>query len=230
MASESLCHDPAVLRAILFLAFLAPLAAAAQTKLAEGFSRLPDGARVVLMPADIELFEISAGGVIEPRADWTDIAARHIRDGVAARHSDLKEVRVEEDEAMAALLRLHRAVTEAIVVHHYGSLRLPSKEGRLDWSLGPAAATLAERSGADHALFIWIRDTYASGARKAAITVGALFGLALGGGSQLAYASLVDLKSGQVLWFNRLRRMSGDLREAEAAGETLERLLESFPR
>ena len=46
---------------------------------------------------------------------------------------------------------------------------------------------------------------------------------------QTGYASLVDLKTGRVLWFNRLQRGSGDLREAEKAAETVDALLNEFP-
>jgi hypothetical protein len=221
-----------MLRAALFFVLLGPLGAGAQS-LAPGFSKVPPGASIVLMPADIELFEISAGGVSEPRADWTEIAERHVTQGLRTRKAKLgaqmKEFEHGNDQAIAALLHLYRAVSEAVVVHHFGSLKLPTKEGRLDWSLGTDAAPLRERTGADYALFTWIRDAYASDARKAAMLVGALFGLPLGGGVQLAYASLVDLRSGQVVWFNRLRRMSGDLRESEAAQETLDALLAGFP-
>jgi hypothetical protein len=49
------------------------------------------------------------------------------------------------------------------------------------------------------------------------------------GGRQTGYASLVDLNSGQILWFNRLQRGSGDLREAGKAAETLNALLTEFP-
>jgi hypothetical protein len=222
-----------MLRVALFFALLVALSAGAQTNLAPGFSQLPAGARVVVMPADIELFEISSGGVTEPRADWTELAERHVKAGLTARKAKLgaqvTEFSDSGDETVAAVLRLHRAVSEAVVVHHFGSLKLPTKEGRLDWSLGPDAAPLRERTGADYALFTWIRDAYASDARKAAMLVGALFGVPLLGGRQLAYASLVDLRSGQLVWFNRMRRMSGDLRESEAAQETLDALLAGFP-
>ena len=222
-----------MLRVALFFALLVALSAGAQTNLAPGFSKLPAGARVLVMPADIELFEISSGGVTEPRADWTELAERHVKAGLTARKAKLgaqvTEFSDSGDETVAAVLRLHRAVSEAVVVHHFGSLKLPTKEGRLDWSLGPDAAPLRERTGADYALFTWIRDAYASDARKAAMLVGALFGVPLLGGRQLAYASLVDLRSGQLVWFNRMRRMSGDLRESEAAQETLDALLAGFP-
>ena len=88
---------------------------------------------------------------------------------------------------------------------------------------------LAIRSAADYALFSWVRDSYASSERVATMIVLALFGIGVGGGAQLGYASLVDLNTGQVLWFNRLLRGRGDLREADKATETLDALLDNFP-
>jgi hypothetical protein len=222
-----------MLRTAAFLLLAIPLAAIAQARLADGFTQLPAGASIVLMPADIELFEISAGGVVEPRADWTEVAERHVKEGLRRYQADQNfswlEYPQKNDPAIDPVLRLHRAVADAIIVHHFGSLKLPTKEGRLDWSLGQDAAPLAGRTGADYALFTWVRDTYASDTRKATMVVGALFGAALGGGVQSAYMSLVELKTGRVVWFNRVRRMSGDLREGEFAAETLDALLMGFP-
>ncbi|MDP1069070.1 hypothetical protein, partial [Klebsiella pneumoniae] len=87
----------------------------------------------------------------------------------------------------------------------------------LDWSFDDALRDLQARSGADYGLFIWVRDSYASAERKLAMVGLALLGVGLTGGMQMGYASLVDLNSGKVLWFNRLARGSGDLREAKEA-------------
>jgi hypothetical protein len=51
----------------------------------------------------------------------------------------------------------------------------------------------------------------------------------LGGGEQAAYAMLVDLQTGQVLWFNELVRLHGDLREAAPAADSVKALLAEFP-
>ena len=74
-----------------------------------------------------------------------------------------------------------------------------------------------------------IRDSYTSGERIATMIIMALLGVGLGGGVQVGYASLVDLNTGRVLWFNQLVRVSGDLREPAKAVETLEALLANFP-
>ena len=215
-----------------FFALWAGLAAA-QSNLAPGFTKLPPNSTIALMPADVELFEISAGGVGEPRADWTAAASKNIMADLRARKQKLgaraTEITDEQDEAVEALNGLHGAVARAIVVHHFGGLNLPTKDGKLDWTLGPDAARLREKSGADYALFTWVRDSYASAERKAMIVVGALLGVGMGGGVQQAYASLVDLRTGQVVWFNRIVRGTGDLREPEPAKETLDALLNGFP-
>jgi len=57
----------------------------------------------------------------------------------------------------------------------------------------------------------------------------AVLGVGLSGGSQVGYASLVDLESGRVLWFNSLARATGDLRDPGKAAETVDALLTGFP-
>ena len=120
-------------------------------------------------------------------------------------------------------------------MHHFGpgTLQLPTKDGKLDWSLGESAKAVKKATGADYAIFSWVRDSYASDERKAAMVAIAVLtlGRALpGGGVQTAYASLVELETGRVLWFGRLRRASGNLKESdEDAGETIDTLFGSFP-
>lgn len=220
-----------MLRALLLTVVLAPICAAAQPSRAEEFSGLPPGARIVLMPADIELYEVSGGGVLEPRGDWTSAAARHVQNALAKSKLGalVSEIPGEPDDALVKILHLHRAVSQAVVIHHYGYLKLPTKAGKLDWSLGPDASLLRSRSGADYALFTWIRDSYASPARKAAMVVAALVGMGVSGGAQVGYTSLVDLHSGRLVWFNRVSRLRGDLREEASAQETLDALLAEFP-
>jgi hypothetical protein len=212
--------------------------AAAQSKnLAPGFSVLPKGARVVIMPTDIELFSISAGGVLEPKADWTEAASRHFRAAMLEKKQDLGlstiELTAQQADEADEVNALHGAVARAISIHHFGTLALPSKQGRLDWSLGEPARVIQNMTGADYALFSWVRDSYTSDERKAAMVAMAVLSLGrvvpTAGGLQTGYASLVDLKTGQVLWFNRLSRGSGDLREPDKAKETLEALLAQFP-
>ena len=74
-----------------------------------------------------------------------------------------------------------------------------------------------------------MRDSYVSGERVAAMIALAVIGIGTPGGMQTGYASLVELETGRVLWFNQLQRVTGDLREADEAAETIDTLLANFP-
>lgn len=222
--------------AAVLLAGLAPLAAAQASKqLAPGFVGLPADGKLVLAPLDVELFSMSAGGVLEPRADWTAAAEQHMKDSVSAMISGLGITTVELDETsadeFAEQLHLHSAVAGSIALHHgvAGVWGLPTKNGQLDWSFGEVLQPLRERTGARYALFTFVRDSYASAERKATMVVMAILGVGVTGGTQVGYASLVDLESGRVLWFNQMGRGTGDLRDAASAQESMGALMKGFP-
>lgn len=218
---------------LLACALLGASALHAQGVRVAGLKNLTSGQKLVLMPLDVELFSISGGGIMEPQAAWTEQAVKHLHDAYLAKGSakqlEIIDGNSLEGEQVDGLNRLHGAVGSAIALHHYGQFKLPTKEGRFEWSLGPEVAVIREKTGADYALFTFVRDAYASTERKVAMFVGALLGVGLHGGFQVGYASMVDLRTGEVVWFNRLLRMAGDLREADPARETLEALLASFP-
>lgn len=204
-------------------------------QLAPDFKTRSPSSRLVILPVDMELFSLSAGGVTEPKADWTELAQKNFKLGLGARKQhlgavvDLKEAEYDE---MAELSALHGALAHSIFLHHMQPMLgvLPTKDGKLDWSMGDAVQDLKQKSGADYALFTWVRDSYASAERKATMVVMAMLGVGIVGGTQVGYASLVDLNTGRVVWFNALARVTGDLREAASAQETVDELLKGFPK
>jgi hypothetical protein len=202
---------------------------------APGFQGLAVSEKILLMPVDVELFSLSAGGVAEPRADWTAAALGHMKVAIAQKKMQLRASVVELPEGAAdefeEQVGLHAAVASSIALHHStgGMWALPSKAGLLDWTFSDAMQPLQARSGARYGLFVWVRDSYATAERKAAMVALALLGVGVSGGVQIGYASLVDLQTGRVVWFNRLARATGDLREAAAAKESIEALLSNFP-
>lgn len=241
---QSYTHFISAMRAILLIVSLSnagfsvgqPAALSIPTdskNLAPGFSALPKNAKIVMMPTDIELFALSAGGVSEPKADWTETASRHFKAALVEKNKTLglnsSELSEKDADELAEINTLHAAVARSISIYHFGPNNLPTKEGKLDWSLGEIVRTIKVKTGADYALFSWIRDSYTTNERVAAMVVLALLGVATPGGTQVGYASLVDLNSGRILWFNRLLRGHGDLRELHMAAETLNALLDQFP-
>lgn len=198
-------------------------------------ARLGRGATVLLIEPDIELSELLASGVQEARADWTAAASAQL---LAALGSELRgrgaELAVyaaaadaQERERQRQLILLHQAVGTAILLHRHFGMPLLHKEGRFDWTLGPGVRQLDP--SARYGLFLFVRDSYASGGRKAVMALGLLLGVGVSLGQQVGFASLVDLDDGRVVWFNLLSAQSGDLREPEGASLAARRLLDGVP-
>jgi hypothetical protein len=205
--------------------------------------------RLLVMRPDVTVNSVTTGGLPEPRADWTEQARTHLitalrsqqagRGGkvqIMARRNELTGV---NEEAIADLERLHAAVGNSIALHKYMGAYLPTKRGRgLEYTLGSQAVELGRKTGFDYALFLHAEDNIVSGGRVALQVLGiagCFVGFCapnIGGGGQFAYASLVDLKTGDVVWFNVLQTESqiagikmGDIRSPQGAAQMVERLL-----
>lgn len=194
--------------------------------------------KILLMPPDVQLSEMQASGLQEPRADWTEMAKANLKAALARRLEERKSLLVDylppgnlsEERVHNRLINLHNAVGNAVRIHKLlQPYQLPTKEGRFDWSLGPNAARLREAYGADYALFFFVRDSYASAGRAAMVVALAIFGVGVPGGRQDGYVSLVDLRSGEIVWFNVVLGQGGDLRESGQTQESVKDLLADMP-
>ena len=205
--------------------------------------------KLLVMRPDVSVGSVTTGGLVEPRADWTEAARANLLVALKAQQAGRGgNVLVLEKrnalpgvdaETVAELERLHYAVGSSIALHKYSGAYLPTKRGKgLDWTLGEDAVALGRKSGMDYALFLYAEDSFASSGRIALQVLG-IAGCAvgfcapnIGGGGQFAYASLVDLKTGAVVWFNVLQTggqiagiKMGDIRNPDGAAVMVERLL-----
>jgi len=195
--------------------------------------------KVVIVEPDVMLGELTAGGMTEPRADWTESTRKYLA-GAFAKYLAKKSVAtvpVDEltDEHEIQLSRLHSAVGLSIIVHAFGPAKLPTKKNALDWTLGPGATVLRDHYQADYAMFFFLRDSYATAGRQAviagSIVLCALTGVCpnIQGGTQVAFVSLVDLRTGNIVWFQLYAAASGDLRQEKQAAPFVATLLKDFP-
>ena len=205
--------------------------------------------KLLVLRPDVTVGSITTGGMVQPRADWTDQARASIvqalRAQQASRGGNLTIIEHRDQlpgvtaQELADVERLNLAVDQSIVDAKYLGDSLPTKRGKgLDWTLGADVVRLGQKTGYDYALFLHAEDQVASGGRVAL----GILGLAgcfigfcapnIGGQQQLDYASLVDLKTGEVVWFNVVSAGSqvpgikfGDLRTQQGAAQMVDRLL-----
>jgi hypothetical protein len=189
--------------------------------------------RIVMIEPDVQLRELDAGGILEPRADWTKAARTFIDKDLRAHFAKSGAELINADRPTPRdiqLVKLHAVVAQAIVTHIYNrDARLPNKASPLDWTLGRGTNEMRDRYGADYALFIFVRDSYATANRQWVEVLGNLAGARLDIAVQQGFASLVDLRSGNIVWFNRLVSAYGDLRTEEPAQRTVEALIKDMP-
>ncbi len=217
------------------------LAACAQTKscVHDAVPAKPQGSvQILLVEPDVEVAELTAAGLLIPHAEWTQRAQGNINAALSGlmTQKQAQLVLYEPPDGLAAdhphtqLLKLHSAVGQAILTHKYTpGFDLPTKQDKFDWSLGSDVQTLRDVYDADYALFIFFRDSFSTGGRVALIMAAAVFGVGVPGGQQVGFASLVDLNTGNILWFNTLASGFGDLREPDSAEEATEALFDEIP-
>ena len=205
--------------------------------------------RLLVLRPDVTVSQLTTGGMSEARADWTEQARTSIVNALRSQQSGRggqtlviehrNEIPGVGAQELADIERLNMAVDQSIVLHKYLGDYLPTKRGRgLDWTLGSDAVQLGQKTGYDYALFLHAEDQVASTGRVVLGVLGAagcLVGFCapnIGGATQLDYASLVDLKTGEVVWFNVVQASSqipgikfGELRTPQGAAQMVDRLL-----
>jgi hypothetical protein len=221
---------------IVVACLLAAACTTTSTKAALSVTPPSPGATIILIKPDIELSLLTAAGMSEPRADWTADAVANVQTSLERAVSSSSHTFRAVDPAGAMegqsgqLLRLHEAVGNSILVFEYGLMPLPTHAGAFNWTLGDGAQSLAEQYDADYALFTFGRGNYASSARVATFVVLSALGVGIPLGGQQVFTSLVDLRTGQVIWFNvGVAGPQADMRNPEGAQSLVDSMMKGAP-
>ncbi|MDG6077986.1 hypothetical protein E3U23_02080 [Erythrobacter litoralis] len=224
----------------------------------EGFAFPADGdMKIVVFRPDVHVGSLKVGGMDEPNAEWTEQARVNIQnqlqaqaEALNAQVSFIDELEGENAELLTEYRGLFEAVSGSVFQHVTQGDSLDTKKvtqtyesggkprtrtvNTLDWTLGPGAAQLKEATGADYAMFVFTHDSYGDAGRKAAQAVGML-GCIIGAcvvvqaGVHVGYAGLVNLETGNIVWFNTDMSMGGDPRKEDGAQKRVGQLMEGFP-
>ncbi|MFQ6023749.1 MAG: hypothetical protein ACE5NW_13600 [Acidiferrobacterales bacterium] len=200
----------------------------------------PVPTKVALLPLDIKVSEVFAGGVVEEVPEWTEQGVHHIRHGIEVYAGTNPQLQIlpiprltgNEQKLVKEHLALYNIVAGgAFQTTTFGGSGWKHKVDHFDYTLGTGLAFLKSRTGADAGLVVVGRHQVATKGRVAAAVLAALFG---GGYMQASNnfltIGIVDFETGDILWFNYTRGATGrDLRKVETADEEVRRLLEEFP-
>lgn len=222
--------------ALAALALLAACATSAPKTFSGQFEPPPANSRVLVMTPDIQLAVLGAAGLAEPREDWSVSGRDNLAQAIAA-YIQAKNHSIGTLDPAAAMagrvgqiIRLHDAVGQSILAINYGFVSVPTRDDNFQWTLGEGVRELGAAHNADYALFVTGRGSYASAGRVAAMVGLAILGVGVPLGGQQAFASLVDLRTGNVIWFNvATASPNQDMREAAGANSLVSTLMRDAP-
>lgn len=195
--------------------------------------------KVVLMQPSADMALITATGVREARADWTEAAADNLVTAFA-KNLEVQGITVErlDDNSNVDKQTLLLAETVMGTALTFGppmrgsteNAVLPTKREAFDYTLGDAVAPLKDMTGADYALFTYAYGNYASAANQILqVAIPALFGqVALpSSGQKVTLISLVDLNDGDLVWMDV--KQGGDPREELQAMGIASEMIKRIP-
>ncbi len=194
--------------------------------------------QVVLLPIDVDVYEISAGGVREEVPEWSETAEDNIRTAVlftkddtrgryVGRRVDSSALTPEERDVLEEHLKLFNAVAgNAFLMKSWGY----AKDGRFDYTLGDGLGFLKAKYDVDAGLLVVGQDVVSSAGRKATAVFGAMLGYSVPMGHSVLIGGLVDFETGDLLWLNSVTsRGATDLRDPESARAFARTLMQGYP-
>jgi hypothetical protein len=198
--------------------------------------------QVVLMPVDVDVYEMSTGGIKEEVPEWSDTAEDNIRGALLVSRNPEGRCCVTREVDSAALtgeerdiLEEHLALFNAVALNAMWA-NLPAnpawhfKAQLFDYTLGDGLAFLKTNYGIDAGLIIIGEDVVSTAGRKTTAVVGAMFGVYVPLGHSTLVGGLVDFETGDLLWLNHT--VSGgdaDLRQPDSALELARELMAGYP-
>ena len=202
--------------------------------------------RITVIPLEIEICELSAGGVKEKIDQWCVQAKNNVMTAIQ-KELEAKpllfvkpfyENMLSEDQRsnLDETSALFDAVNSSILIHTYGipEQRFPEKIENFDYSLGKEVGEISK--DVDALLFVRCIDIIPTAGKQALETgkliLGVLAGVALPvnmGGTSVSIA-LVDADTGSIIWYNQHGSgLSADLRDPIKTTTIVKKLLADLP-
>jgi len=194
--------------------------------------------KVVLLPPQVFVYELSAGGVPTRMADWEAVARDNLSNAATrlARETGLFELVAAPAldpllaDQLEAHIGLYDRVAQSVFVYGRGDQDAwAHKKNEFDYTVGPGLAFLREQTGADAALIVLGSDFISSGGRRAAFIAGLVLGIVMPLGQSFITAGIVDLTTGDVLWMSFDASASMDSRTPADVDGLMRDLYQTWP-
>jgi len=198
--------------------------------------------QIVFIPVDIDVYELTVGGVLEEVPEWSRKAEENIRSAVLFTKQEGSDYYAQEQVDSSALTEQEREILEehlvlfkfvannALWVTESNISAWEFKKEHFDYTIGKGLSFLKTKYDVDAGLLIFGRDVISSNERKAAAIVGAVFGVGMPLGHTRLIAGLVHFETGEVLWLNhKISTGAVDMRDPESCRSFVKELVKDYP-
>ena len=191
--------------------------------------------KVVVLPVDVRVYEMSVAGSIDEMGDWTAEANANAAESVRELATetgkfevyDMSNLTQEELDLLNEYVALYDRIQSNI--RFLGGDVWRDKYEHFDYSVGEGLGFLKEKTGADAAILVSGQDVVSSSGRKAAIVFAAVVGVGLQAGHAYISTGVIDLEQGDLLWFDNDYSGTTGLREKGEVKGMLGGLMENYP-
>lgn len=236
-------HKSAYLVFFILVSVLSFTAHAASTphwvhyKLLKGKPKLPK--KLVILPVNIEVKEVTAGDVKETVPKWSKKAAKNITKSLSTlikKDKRLRQVRLPRLSSRTSKVVDEHMALYKLVVNTATEIRWEHKARRFDYGIGPGLRALRRQTGADAAVMVYGRDHVSTGGRitKSVLAnipvVNWFTGPAPRLGDSFVHVGIVDLRTGDLLWMNsEYRDDTSNLTDYGDANSFIKNIFEWYP-
>lgn len=194
--------------------------------------------KVVILPVNIEVVEVTAGGVEEKVPDWSKEAGQSVFKALSAaiNKQGLKQMAAPQFSGDSAANLDENLALYKLVVNTASQLGWKQKIRHFDYSIGPGLREVATKTGADVAFMVYGRDYASTAGRKARAVAGRIpiVNIFTGPpptlGNSYIHIGVVDLRNGDLLWMNSNYREGGtNLRDPDDAAKMVNAIFKWYP-
>lgn len=195
--------------------------------------------KVVVFPTNVDVVEVTAGGVKEKVPEWSAKAdrivyravANYIRTNKRLHQVALPRISGGQESAFMENLALYK-----LVVNTATSVGWRNKIRRFDYTIGPGLDFIRRETGADAAVIVFGQDYVSTAGRKAKAIAGNIpivswfSGPPPELGHTYIHVGIVDLRTGDLLWLNsKYEKGSSSLRDAKDVKEIVDTIFSWYP-
>jgi hypothetical protein len=194
--------------------------------------------RVLVLPVDFDVLEMSASGMVEPVPAETVQAEEALSGATLRVLAHTKQFQIIDmpvmSDAEREVLKEHIALYKLTAYNAAQMIRLggptwKAKQEHFDYSIGDGLKFLVERSGADAAVVVAGAQLNSSGGRVAMFILMAAAGVAIPLGGAQGSAGIIDLNTGNIQWLEERAGTKGDIKDKKGAEQTMMNMIGGYP-